>query len=227
MSYPVLSDFTDKVKFNLGNRSNIDDRIRNWLVDAYREIAMGYPLETLELSVVSSTVQDIDAYDYPDDARAIKALTITNNNSPVPLIPKNIQVIRRYQVTTTGVPAIWCGWQNQMLLRAVPNGAYPLYIDYWQKPVVDETDSDTIDATSIQLPDDWFEILVQAATQKGHSDLQEKDKAMALRQLLNGDPDSSKGFPGMIKERLTRNAAESSMSNYGMRPRIRRYTSGR
>jgi len=102
-------------------------------------------------------------------------------------------------------------------------------IDYWKKPAIgaEVTDEDTINAALVELPDDWFEILKQAATQKGHLALEEMDKASMVRQLLNGDPNSAKGFPGMIKERLTRNASENSLSDYGLRPRLRRYTSTR
>jgi len=229
MSYPTLGSFVAAVRFNLGNRTDIDDQISLWLRDAYREIAMGYPLETLEVSVENSTVSGIDTYDYPDDARGLKSLVVMNGVQPVPLTKKNIQVVRRYQINTPGIPSIWASFGSQFIMRATPNGTYPILIDYWKKPALaaDEADVSVINACEAELPDDWFEILKQSATQKGHLDLQEADKAMAVRQTLNGDPHSQNGWPGMIKERLNRNASENSLGNFGMRPRIRRYTSGK
>lgn len=227
MSYPTLGSFVDAVRFNLGNRTDLNDRISNWLKLAYREIAMGYPLETLEETVTNYTVSGIDTYNYPDDARGLKALTLMNGVQTISLVKKNIQVVRRYQIDTTGVPSIWAPFKNTFIMRATPNNSYELILDYWKKPAIgaDETVVATINACEIELPDDWFEILIQSATQKAHNDLQEADKAMAVRQLLNGDPGNSKAFPGMIKEHMTRDASENVLSNYGLRPRIRRYTS--
>jgi len=229
LSYPTLGSFVPSVRFNLGNRTDIDDQISGWLRDAYREIAMGYPLETLEESTEDATVSGIDTYSYPENARGLKSLVVMNGVQPVPLTKKNIQVVRRYQINTPGIPSIWAPFGSQYIMRATPNGTYTILIDYWKKPALDadEDDVDAINACEAELPDDWFEILKQSATQKGHLDLQEADKAGAVRQLLNGDPHSQNGWPGMIKERLNRNASENSLGNFGMRPRIRRYTSGR
>jgi len=227
MAFPILGSFIPEVRFNLGNRTDLDDKISLWLRDAYYEIAMGYPLETLELTVENATVAGIDTYDYPDNARGLKALTLMNGRQPVNIVKKNIQVVRRYQINTPGIPSIWAPFGNSFIMRATPNGNYPLIIDYWQTPNIapDESDTGIINDTETQLPADWFEILKQSATQKGHNDLQEADKAQAVRQMLNGDSNSSKGWPGMIKERLNRNASENSLSDYGLRPRVRRYTS--
>jgi hypothetical protein len=229
---PTLGDFIPQVKWNLGNRTDIDDKLSLWLRDAYREISMGYDLETLEVQGANVCVPGIDTYDYPVDARAIKALTLIDpsNSSATPVQPrkKNIEIVRRYQLGGSGgTPAVWAGFGGQYIMRPVPNLAFNIEIDYWQKPNITatETDSATINSTEVLLPEDWFEILVTSATQKGHLGLEELDKAQTVRALLNGDPNSAKGWPGMIKERLNRNAAENGISEYGVRPRIRRYTS--
>lgn len=229
MSFPTISSFIDPVRWNLGNRTDIDDRITGWIKQAYREIAMGFPLETLEQTESGTTAPGVSEYSYPQNARGLKAFVVFVNNQPIPLVPKNIEVIRRYQSISRGVPSIFCGFNDQAILRPVPNGVYPFTMDYWQKPNInaDETVIATINSTEVMLPDDWFEVLEQMATQKGHVALEEFDKASAVRQILNGDPDSSKGWPGMIKERTNRVASENVISNFGLRPRIRRYTSGR
>ncbi len=229
MAYPTIESFIDDIRWALGNRSDIDARISGWAKEAYREIAMGFPLETLEEPYSSITVPGIAEYDYPDDARGFKSLTVLVGNQPVPVVKKNIEVIERYQTISRGVPSIWAGFSTQFVVRPVPNLSYPMRGRYWQKPQIaaDESDVDVINSTEVQLPDDWFEVFKQATIQKGHAALEEYDKAGAVRQLLNGDPNSSKGFPGMIKERLTRDASENVMANYGLRPRVRRYTRGR
>lgn len=233
---PTLGDFAPQVRWNLGNRTDIDDKIAIWLRDAYREITMGYDLETMEQSTEDSASPGEDTYAYPENARAIKALTFVDptNSTTTPIQPKkkNIQVVRRYPKGTAAsgnTPAVWAPFGSNYLVRPAPNKVYIIEIDFWALPNItaEENDTSTIEETPALLPEDWFEILVVSATQKGHVGLEELDKASGLRQQLNGDPNSSKGWPGMIKERLNRTAAENGISDYGVRPRIRPYTSGR
>lgn len=222
---PTIGDLVPKVRFELGNRTDIDDKITSWLIDAYRELCMGYDLETLETSVQNLTVSGIDTYAYPDDARAMKSLFVVQSNQPIEVKKKNIQVVRRYQVNGMGVPVIWAPFGSQYLVRPVPNGEWTLLVDYWRVPTIDETDTASMNTTEVELPDDWFEILVFSAAERGHAKLQEADKAQAVHMTLHGDPNPQKGWPGILKERTNRNAAENAISDYGLRPRIRRYTS--
>lgn len=229
MSYPNIESFVEKVRWKFGNRTDIDARITGWLKDAYLELS-GYPLETLEESTQDTTAPGQDTYSYPSNARSLKAITLVDaslvNGSPVQPRKKNIQVVRRYMIGTQGMPAVWAGFGSSYILRPTPDRAYTVYLDYWKKPALDpdEVDVTTINECLVELPDDWFEILVRLAAQKGYSDLQEQDKSMAEHQLVFGDPGQQGKAPGMIKERMTRNAAENGVSNYGIRPRIRRYT---
>lgn len=231
MAESVLSDFIPQVRPKLGGRTDIDDRISQWLLEAYRELTMGYDFETMEKSTQDLTVPGTDIYAYPTDARALKAITLVDatvaSASPIQPKKKNIQVVRRYQVGIQGAPAVWAPFSSSYILRPVPDLSYTIYLDYWKKPTVDLTSISTINSTAIELPDDWLDILVYLATEKGHAELQETDKAQAVHQLVHGDPNPSKGFPGMIREHTNRNAKENGISDYGLRPRIRRYTSGR
>lgn len=223
----TISDFVPKVRSRMGGRTDIDARITDWLAQAYQELAE-YDLETLETSDTFATVDGTDSYAYPTDARAIKSLVLLNDTTPVPLTKKNINIVRRYQTANEAVPAIWAPYGANILLRPVPNDTYTVNRDYWLKPQIDIEDSEsTKNAVDVLLPLDWNEILIASAVEKGHLELVERDKAMEVHQLIHGDPHPTKGFPGMLKERLNRNAMENASSEYGMRPRIRRYTSGR
>lgn len=227
MSYPTLGSFVAQVRPKLGNRTDIDDRITQWLMEAYREISMGYDLETLEATVQNTMVSGIDTYAYPVGARAIKSLMFMNGVSPVIPTLKDIRVVRRYQINTFGVPAIWGPFGSNFMVRPTPNQAFPMTIDYWVMPTIVTTSTATINATQIQLPQDWLDIFTYLATEKGHQELQEMDKSQQVHQLIFGDPNPSKGFPGMIKERINRYGAQNAVSNYGIRPRIRPFGSVR
>ena len=225
---PTLGSFVAQVRPKLGNRTDIDDRISQWLLESYREIYSNYDLETLEETDESmSTVAGTDGYDYPDTARAIKSIILLQGVQPIYPKKKDIRVVRKYQVTTQGVPAIWAPFANKFIFRPTPDLVYPMVIDFWIKPEVDTTSTVTINATEVLLPDDWYDVLIMGATERGHHELQETDKAQATHQILFGDPNPSKGFPGWIKEKLNRGAAENAVSDYGIRPRVRSYGRGR
>src|SRR5207344_1899147 len=159
---------------------------------------------------------------YPDGARAIKDITIYINNAPRTLFKRNMKIIRQYQAQNTSVPAIWAPFGSMYYLRGVPNGAYPIVIDFWKWPEI----MATVDETVVDLPPDWIEIVSYEAQMRGYVDLQEADKAANIRAILYGNP-MKPGMPGLIKQRLTRIQAEYQDANYGMRPRTTRYTNVR
>ena len=206
----------------LGNRTDLNAKISQWLVDGYYDLATTIPFETLEDSEENVTVAGIDSYDYPENARAIKDLTIYVNKAPRQLYKRNMKIIRQYQAQTTSIPAIWAPFGTQYVLRGVPNGAYPMTVDFWMWPTI----AAVINSTVIQLPPDWLEIVRYEAQMRGFIDLQEPDKAAGIRTILYGNP-MKPGMPGLIKQRLTRIQAEYQDANYGMRPRTTRYTNVR
>lgn len=227
-TYYTFADYLPTVRRDLGGRTDIDDRIRTWMTESYREIAMNYDLETLQTNVAITFSPNVDpAFDYPADARAIKALTLVNQStsSPVELKKRNMAVIRKYPSTPGGTPAIWAPENNSIFVRPVPLINYDGTIDYWRKPTIDQTSSTTLDTTQVELPDDWIEIFTKAAVMRGHMGLTEFDKAVQVRTLLHGDPNPQVGWPGLIAERNTRDSSEKAVSDFGMRPRLRRYGS--
>ncbi len=221
----TIGDLVPKVKLKLGGRTDINARITEWLMDAYREIAMAYDFETLETSTSDICSPGSDTYLYPPQARALKSVVLMNGSTPVPIRKKNIQVVRRYQTGNPGLPALWAPFGNSYILRPAPNKGYPILLDFWRKPDFGDETEATVNAVLVELPDDWIEILKLSATERGHAGLIEFDKSQAIHQVLHGDPDPNKGNPGLLKQHGSRNNAENQISDYGFRPRIRRYTS--
>lgn len=224
----LIGDRVGIVASLLGGRTDLNANISQWIANAYRELANSLPFETLELTANTQTLANIDTVDYPVDARAIKSITIgvpvSNPISFRPLYKKNMAIIDRYAPSPTGIPSVWGPFAQQVVLRQVPNDAYPLIIRYWQLITLDPSASTAvINVTPIQLPADWIEILDYAAQMRGYIDLQESDRAAAIHVLLYGDPNPRKKQPGLIKQKLTRIQSEYENSNYGVRPRLTRY----
>jgi hypothetical protein len=221
----TIGDSVATVRLNLGNRSDLDVRISNWLAHGYQDLGMSYPFEELEQTIDDTFLPNIDIYNYPDGVRAIKTISMTPfANQQQPVKRKDIKIVRRYNTTSqTGPPSIYGPFNRTILVRPVPSQAFPFKWDVWMKPSIDFTDTASINASIVVLPDDWIEILEYMATLRGHIGLLERDKAGELHTLLYGDP-TDVSQPGLIKTKLLIHSAESYDSEYGTRPKIRAYS---
>jgi hypothetical protein len=196
-------------------------RIDLWLRDAYINLGMSTPFPDSEFSIQDLyTVQGVDNLNYPDTVRAIKCLTLYRPDGTVlTMETKDVQYIRRMNSQNQGAPSIWCDFAQSILLRPVPdgNGPYQAVMDVWLKPVI----LNPIETTPILLPDDWLEVLDYMAAARGHTELQEEDKARAIQSLLYGsvDPQTGKYTPGMVQNLQTRMQATSPYINFGVQPK--------
>ncbi len=190
-------------------------RVDVWLRDAYLELAFAYPFDELLTTVDVSTVVGTAIYNYPAGVRAIRSLALLNTttNQATPLDRKNIREIDTYNTTTQSVPQIYATWVVQgppfvrhIVLRGVPNLVYTIRWRAWLAPVINAT----VSLTSLQMPDDWLEILDYSAAIRGFTELLEPDKATAIFNLIHGytDPRTGKYQPGLIAMRMTTMQAE-------------------
>jgi hypothetical protein len=217
----TIDDRVDKIQFLLGNRTDIDDRIIQWGVDAYRELGASVPFKELEDTLEDTFVVDQDVYDYPDDARAILSLVgFRSSGAPYPIRKKDIRVIERFQTITSGRPAIWAPFgAAEFIIRPKPATADDYRIRFWTKPVIDGTPEDT----ELLMPDDWLTVFDHLAALQGNIALGQASKAQELNVLLHGDPRRPSEV-GWIKKKMLRDAAEMVVSDYATDPMIRSYT---
>lgn len=218
----------DDVKFQIGNRDDLINRVPRWIAKAYVELGSNIPFPTLEEGPdVIVTAAGSDSYEYPSEALGITACTGTFNGAQRPISKKNMQYIDLYPTTAQGPPVIWAPFKTSQVFRPVPDRSYVITRRFWKRPIVDMTSTSTINATELLIPDNWMEILTYTAAMRGFIDLEDRQKGQELRILLYGDPKHPADNPGLIKERLTRIQAESMNSDYGMRMKVRPYTSAR
>lgn len=216
----TINDRVATVRLNLGNRTDLDTRIKRWLADAYLDLGSNYPFEELEDTISDMLVPTIAEYPYAAQVRAVKNLSITLSNGDTrTLFKRHITNVRRYSSTAPGDPSIWAPFKRVAHLRPVPRLSHTLTWDVWVKPEI----AAVVEDTQILLPDDWLEVLDLAATLRGHISLLERDKAGEIRMLLFGDP-LKLDQPGLIARKLRQKAAENVAEDYAIRPRIRRYT---
>lgn len=241
----TIADRATRVMNMLGNRTDLESRAYAWLRDAYLELGMGFEFEELE-ETIDTTIDGVNnnngVYDYPTYnnnnntwyTRAVKSLVISSNNNTrvVPLVKKDVRWIDKLP-ESSGDPAIFCPYKNQVILRPIPNTDWNMKWRVWLKPYIvannnnNNNEGTEVSTTEILLPEDWLEILDYAACLRGHVELLERDKAAEVLQLLYGSEDQRSGrrVPGLVKMKMNRRQAETMASDWGITPRVRKYGS--
>lgn len=223
MAFQQISDRLASVQTKLGNRSDLDLRIYNWLRDAYIEMAYAYSFDELQDSEDQSSVDGTSKYNYPSsvgvnnaEVRAIESLALIDTNGQSILLDrKSIRIIDEYSTEVESRPSIYATWNEQTAtgvqrfieLRPVPDSSdYTLRWRVWLEPIIEST----VQNTYLRCPLDWLEIIDYGASIRGFTELLEHDRANATRDLLYGfiDPTSGRRQPGLIASRMTRRQAE-------------------
>lgn len=195
-------------------------RIDLWLRDTYINLMMENRFPGTENSITFQTVQGVGIYNYPDTVRAVEALTLYRSDGTIITVEtKDIKYLRRMNNTNQAAPSMWAEFKNTIQFRPIPdaNGPYTCVLDVWLKPII----LTPISATPCLLPIDWLEALDYGAASRGHTDLQEEDKAHAIQSLLYGfvDPQTGKYTPGLIQNLQNRIQASAPFKDWGVQPK--------
>lgn len=222
----ILADLVQTVAYKLGNRSDLSvpiaedgpSRIDQWLTKAYINLIMENRFPGTESTLTFNTVQGQAIYPYPDTVRAVEALTLYRSDGTVITVEtKDIKYIRRMNNTNQAAPSMWCEYGSSIIFRPVPDQqVYTCTLDVWNNPVI----ADPISDTEVLLPMDWIEALEYGAASRGHTDIQEEDKAHAIQSLLYGfvDPQTGKYTPGLIQNLQNRIQASAPFKDWGVQP---------
>lgn len=242
LTFQQISARVPYVQSKIGNRADMaagaPSMIEQWIRDAYIELALNYDFEelldtTTSVTTISTPTVITDTFNYPDNVRAIKSLTLVDSFGNVQVLEKrSIRFIEAYPNNAPSRPSCFCSYTQgaslttktrTVVLRSAPDQIYTLRWRAWMKPTI----AGTLSATYIQIPDDWLEILDYAAAMRGFVQLLEPDRAQAIFQLLFGRMDMKSGRkePGLIAQRLTATEYEYD-DTYGARPQIRSLVKG-
>jgi hypothetical protein len=195
-------------------------RIDTWLRNSYVNLMMENRFPGTEGTYTFVLQQGNAVYPYPDWVRALQRLTLYRPDGTVlTMETKDIAYLRRMNAFTQSAPAMWCEYGKTIQFRPVPdgNGPYLCVTDVWMNPIV----ANPIGSTLNLLPADWVEALEYGAASRGHTDLQEEDKAHAIQSLLYGfvDPQTGKYTPGLIQNLQNRIQATAPFKDWGVQPR--------
>lgn len=219
----TIADRAGEVILALGNRQDVGftNRVYKWLMSAYLEIGMAVNFEEQEDSYSDQFVPNGDTYQYRDQDKAIKAIVRMelDGSNPKRLSKKDIINIRMQDKTRPGPPLIWAPENRVIHVRAVPDKAYIRHMTVWLKP----QQADTIQDTELLVADDWLEVIDYGAMMRGHTALLERNKALEVRQILYGDP-KHPADKGLIERKKLERQAGAQAEEWGIKPRIHRYT---
>lgn len=237
----LLATRRARVKLMLGNRADISvlaggvpSRLDGWLRDTYIDIGMGFNFTQAQIPLTGQIPQATDTVVFPDDARQIDSIMFYRlDGTPIDPEWKDIKTIRQYNATTQGPPSVVALYGTNIYIRPVSDGTYNYILDYWQEPqILDNTAQPgfvstgpgDLGGTIFNVPMDWLEIIDYQAALRGHSELQEPEKAQALQQLLYGVtiPTTGKVIPGLIATRSGRLQKQLKVADYGIAPKSAR-----
>ena len=153
----------------------------------------------METQTSDTTVDGTEYYDVPSDMASTElTLLIEVSNNTYPLIKRDMQLLDDWFVKSTiftGYSTDYAIWKNQFRLYPVPNGAYPLTINYYQKlgaPAGGSSNAWTTDAEMLIRARTEWQLLslryhdVEAATvakQVEMDELRELKKTNQSRQM--------------------------------------------
>lgn len=238
----TIQNLEPEVLYKTENRTTDVSRVDNWIRDALLELTADTDyrdeFDNLEIlgplfnltggsSVASGAVQEYAFSNLiPSNTYNVNTLDIILWTNP----PQNSTNIRlentSYQEADmitrfTGQPVKWYRFADVCGFVPVPNLNYQVQARIYQLHPL----ATPLNQTVLLIPNDWNEILVLMAVEKGFLELMQYEKAAAVHKLLHGDPLYPKK-PGMMQGRKKRRAKENWRQQKPLRPIVRGYTYG-
>lgn len=176
------------VKRNLGNRSDIDALIEDWINGAYLDIVttgrlpeLGrfgpIPCPELDDTTDLSTTEDSDEITEPANLVFPISLRDTDNNRP--LLFRGIRWIDRHKSLTSGKPRVYARYGGKFIIDPPADAEYTIQCRYRKKVAADVLDGD--DDVPVVAPE-FHEIIVFGATYRGCAAHQRPDADDWLRR---------------------------------------------
>lgn len=183
-----------KVKFRVGNRTDIDNLIADNINRAYIDIAtrerfvaggktivfpQNFYFPTLLAEASFNTSNAIQSYTLADNVLWIIAMRNDTNNMPINL--KTFRDFYRFIGMTTGVGSpTMAYYQNQKVwLYPIPDKSYKITYWYKKKPALLVRNTDTP-----ELPEEWHEAVFLLAVAMTFFDLLEDERGNTHLMLL-------------------------------------------
>jgi hypothetical protein len=180
MSHELMSfsSMRDEVRLRLGNRTDIQSRIGDWLNMAMLSLAkteLEFPfLETQSTLLIMN--EDQTSYDLEaiglTDVLGIRLFRNTTDDQLLRRFP--FREFRALATQASGTPTRWTRRGNTVFVDPAPDERKETLIDYRRLPQPDTVDFDS----------EWLNTIIDLATVYGWRGLQKYENAQRITQLL-------------------------------------------
>ncbi len=167
-----------ELKLRMGNRKDIDTRLKVWLNAAYFQIGVKYRFRELEKVKEMTTISGTREYDKPPTAYAVRSLRDMTNKRFLGY--RHWMSLERL-TPSSNKPTKWARHGGLLILDPTPNGAYVIRARITERPMaLTYPGNDTVSPIT---PVEWDEALILKAMFIGHNALLEKAKAADANEV--------------------------------------------
>jgi|SRR5215469_1669277 len=235
----TISQLEAEVILKVENRTTDTSRADVWIRDAILEITSNFELrnefDQLELygNLFNLTPQVQEYAEVPNLIPAnvqynVATLDILLWQDPGTNLIRRKLELSHYQKSdnfqpTYSLPTEWYRFGGSIGFTPIPDQAYQVQTRMLQQhPIIYDANNVVDNTTPILLPNDWNEIIILAAAERGFIELLEYEKSGKIHTLLYGDPKTPQR-PGLMFGRKKRREQEGWRTEQVLRPIIRRY----
>lgn len=167
-----------EVKARLGNRSDIESRLAIWINDAYFELLLSPRFSFFELDKKGTfeTMDGTREYDVHTDAWFILSLRDLTNKRRIRRA--SYRQFDDLDETSKGLPIRYAPYGRKIEFDPTPDNVYTITSRYRVRPAELVADSSHL------LGREWDEVLVALASAKGYEALEQQQKAVNARRLV-------------------------------------------
>jgi len=190
MGDKTFSEFQTELLFNLGNPSDIDSFVDDWVNAAYRSLTsrnkfyglkMPKDFKFPELETSSNTVTQTGIPYVIKPTNCITVTTVFDETNKRKLdfehFKDYIEKTDRSTTASRDKPIKWIPYENKVFVYPTPDGAYTLTTYYRKRPV--EMDSDN---PTTAIGSEWDEPILMLATIFGLMKMKQYDEAAVWKQ---------------------------------------------
>lgn len=176
MGVLTRSELTSEIKHNLGDRSDVDSSLINYLnfaQDELARLALWSELETLVETTTSAGTKTISLPSKPRDIYSFRLIDSSRSRKLIYYTPRQFDALFPYpEWRTQGRPSIYTNYRETIEVLRIPDDSYPVYLRYLAWPTAFSDSSDVV--SDFESKDD---ILIAMATAWAFNRLGEHEKA--------------------------------------------------
>lgn len=191
MGNRTFSTFQDNLIFELGERTDIDSRVDDWINTAYMtltckslfpELRQPFIFPELETSTSSDTTDGTAYISAPTDALFVRTCWDSTSDKKLTKIALRDYWDKtgRADTDSEGAPTEWVRHGSYIYLSPTPDDTYSITVYYRKRPTALSEDADTT-----VIGAEWDEIIQRLAKVQSLIRFGEYDKVAPERQELN------------------------------------------